>query len=232
MKRIYFTVLLSILFILPTMAQHRGGGSRPTPPSRNHSPYSSSNISRWTNYGRETYFGLRLGVAVASVNSDDKYLDGGNAKAGLNVGFIAGTQLTPYVPIFIESGLQFTQKGGKGDIEGKKFTYGLKYLELPIIIKYKYFLDYSDIAIQPFFGGFLSCGVGGKIKNFGDREIQESFSKENFKRFDGGLRLGCGVSFQNLYLDLGYDIGLANICHDSFDTSRTGCFYATIGIDF
>lgn len=198
---------------------------------RGNSNYASNSGSRWTHYNRETYFGLRLGVAVASVNSDDSRLDGGGALSGLNLGFVAGTQLVPSTPIFLEAGLFYTEKGGKGTYEDKKFKYNLNYLEVPIVVKYKYFID-NDFAIQPYFGGYLACGVSGKVKNFSDREAFDSFSDDYFQRFDGGLRLGCGMSFQNLYVDIAYDFGLANICHDEFDTSHTGCFYANIGVDF
>jgi hypothetical protein len=227
MKRIYLTALLGLILALPASAQYSRGYN-----SHYRQRYSGQRYtSRWNNYGRETYWGLRLGLAASTVNSDDDKLDGGNAQSGLNIGFVGGVQLSPYTPIYFESGLFYTEKGGKGDYESKKFTYDLNYLEVPLVVKYKYFFS-PEAAIQPFFGGYLACGVSGKIKNFADREAQDSFSDDYFKRFDGGLRLGCGVSFQNLYMDLSYDIGLANICHDYFDSSHNRCFYLTFGVDF
>ena len=55
---------------------------------------------------------------------------------------------------------------------------------------------------------------------------------DGFSRFDGGLRLGCGIEYEFLYGELAYDIGLANISHDYFDTSHTGAFFVTIGVNF
>lgn len=55
---------------------------------------------------------------------------------------------------------------------------------------------------------------------------------DGFKRFDGGVRLGCGLQYSHLYAELGYDIGLADISRNSFDTSRTGSLIATIGVNF
>ena len=87
--------------------------------------------------------------------------------------------------------------------------------------------------VQPFLGGYLALGVGGKTKIPARREAYSSFdSKEGFQRFDGGIRLGCGLQYDFVYAELGYDIGLANISHDYFDTSRTGAFFATVGFNF
>lgn len=192
----------------------------------------------WTNSwsGENTglpnmYFGLRIGLAASHVNSDDQYLDGGKFQAGLILGGVFGVQLSYSTPIFLETGLQYVEKGGKGDVTGKKFTYDLHYLEFPIVAKYKVEVA-PDVTIDPFFGGYLATGVGGKIKNFGDREVQNSFSHNAFKHFDGGLRLGVGVQFDLFYLEAGYDIGLHNICHDYFDSSKNGNFFLSGGVNF
>ena len=80
-------------------------------------------------YAHDAYFGLRLGAGFATVNSDDRQLDGGSTKTGLNVGIAAGYQLIPSSPLYFETGLYYTEKGGKGNYEGKKFSYNLNYLE-------------------------------------------------------------------------------------------------------
>lgn len=226
MKKFLPTIILGLLLALPVSAQyHRNYGN-----NRYHSSQQRYNHGYMGSYGN-VYYGLRLGLGISTVNSDNSALDGGNSSTGLNVGAIIGTQLSPYAPIFLESGLYYTEKGGEGTNNGQKFTYDLNYLEIPILAKYKYFIN-DDFAIQPFAGGYLAFGVGGKIKNYTAREVSDSFSDTYFKRFDGGLKLGCGLSFQNLYFDMGYDIGLANISHDIFDKSHNGCFYINIGVDF
>lgn len=57
-----------------------------------------------------------------------------------------------------------------------------------MIVKYK--IPIADkIAVEPFLGGYLACGVGGKIKDFNNREAYNSFNSKNanaaFNRFDG-----------------------------------------------
>lgn len=166
------------------------------------------------------------------MSSDDKTLDGGNAQTGLNVGAVVGIALSDRAPVFFETGLYYTEKGGKKKLDdGKKMTYDLNYLEVPLTVKYAYPID-DHFSIQPFAGGYLACGVGGKIKNYREREADPPFSSNRFKRFDGGLRLGCGVAYDMFYADLTYDVGLANICHDEFDTSHNGCLTLNFGVNF
>lgn len=184
--------------------------------------------------GKDYYVGLRVGLNVATVHSDVRHLDGNRAKAGLGFGVVGGYQLAPDIPLFLESGLLYMEKGGKGRFDGYSFTYGLNYLELPLQVKYGIEIDAgdNDLSVQPFFGGFLAQGVGGKIKNYDVRETARSFSNEAFQRFDAGLRLGCGVLFNHLCLELGYEFGLVNIFHDDFDSSHTGNFFVTAGVNF
>lgn len=218
---------LVIMMTLPAKAQYGRYGSRSYGRTTMNRP-----ASRHYDYTNPyTYYGFRVGVNGATVNSDDQYLDGGSMQSGLNVGFNVGVMLTRTAPLFFETGLQYTEKGGKGTYGGNKFTYDLNYLEVPLVLKYQYKVD-RDIAITPFLGGYLAAGVGGKIKNFGNRIAEPSFSDANFNRFDGGLRLGCGVMFDMFYAEVGYDAGLSNISNDTFDTTHTGTLFANIGINF
>ena len=179
----------------------------------------------------DVYYGLRLGPAFSTVNSDDKALDGGDSQTGLNLGAVIGFGLSDTTPLFLETGLFYVEKGGKNVFEGKKMTYDLNYLQVPIVAKYVIDID-GDFSVQPFFGGYLACGVGGKIKNYGDRQSESSFSHKYFQRFDGGLRIGCGAAYDMFYVDLGYDIGLSNITHDEFDASHNRCWTLSLGVNF
>lgn len=230
MKKI---ILLSLALVatLTASAQYYPDG-RPIPP-RHRYGNSYNNRASHNYLGEDTYYGFRLGLNVASVHSDAAILDGSDSRTGLDVGAVIGTRLTSAAPLYFETGLSYTEKGGKGTYQGNKFTYRLDYLELPLVLKYKYAVS-PDVKIEPFAGGYLALGVGGKIKNYGAREAYSSFSDDDaaFKRFDGGLRIGCGASFDMLYLGLSYDIGLANIGHDDFDDTRTGCLNLNIGVTF
>lgn len=234
MKRIAF-VLFTVLLLTDTLsvsAQYRpyrrpAQTGRPSYMTR---PYGYSRMDRYS----DVYYGLRLGFGVSTVNSDSKVLDTNKSKTGLNVGFVIGVPLSDQAPIAFESGLYYTEKGGKSTYNGGKFTYNLDYLEVPLVLKYSFYTG-EGFAIQPFAGGYLACGVAGKIKDYENREAYGSFSgddDDSFNRFDGGIRLGCGASFQMLYLEACYDIGLANIGKDQFDDTRNGCFYLNFGVNF
>ena len=79
---------------------------------------------------------------------------------------------------------------------------------------------------------YYGLRIGGKIKDFGNRHAYSSFDDVGFKRFDGGVKVGCGLQYDYLYAEVGYDFGLSNISHDYFDTSHTGALSATIGVNF
>ena len=225
MKKTLLLSLLCMVLALPAMAQYGypyGGRPRVQTVGRHGNEYVA-----WHSY----YFGLRVGLNASHVSSESPLLNGTGVKTGLNIGVAAGTQLTYRAPLFIESGLYYSQKGGKSGDGNNKFTYGLNCLEVPLIIKYKHFVG-NQTSIQPYAGGYLAIGTDGDIKNYGTRTAFSSFDDGYFNRFDGGLKIGCGVGFNMLYLDASYDIGLANIGQDNFDDTRNGCFTLNIGVNF
>ena len=224
MKKTVIFTLLCVLLAMPALAQPGYSYSRPRVQTvgRHGNEYVA-----WHRY----YFGLRLGMNASHVSSDSPMLDGNGAKTGLNLGFVAGTQLTYRAPIFLESGLYYSQKGGKSRSGQDKFTYDLNYLEVPLLIKYKHFVG-NQTSIQPYAGGYLALGTDGSIKNYGSRTAFSSYDDGYFNRFDGGIKLGCGVGFNMLYVDASYDIGLSNIGQDDFNDTHNGCFTINIGVNF
>ena len=233
MKRTIMISLLAMLTFSTALAQYpRTRYRRPVPQPR--PTYRSNYVYRDSHrspHAGDIYYGLRLGFNVSNVRSDDPYLDGGSPKAGVNIGFVAGFQLAPLSPAYLETGLLYTEKGGKGEYGNRSFTYGLNYLEMPLVLKVMCPID-PTTTLQPFAGVYASAGVGGKIKDFNQRHAYSSFDDEGFQRFDAGLRFGCGLQYSMLYAELGYDLGLSNVSHDYFDTSRNGSLFATVGVNF
>lgn len=200
------------------------------------------------------YYGLRLGLALGHLSGKTPNLESRSMKAGVNVGGVFGVQISPSAPVYLETGIYFAQKGGKGTIYedadgnpiyktdpktqektlapgGMDLTISVNYLEIPIVAKYFVELD-DDLTVQPFFGGYLALGIGGTVKDYLNEVEYTSFSDKYFTRFDGGLRLGCGLQYQVMYAELAYDWGLANISHDTFKSSHTGCLSFNIGVNF
>lgn len=233
-KRLLTVIFIGLLVAAQASAQ-RYGNYQERKPQQN---YHNSTYTRTSRNGTDLYYGLRLGLALSTVNSDISEWDGPNSRASLNIGAVLGVQLTKSAPVFFETGLFYTQKGGRQSTDGDygKLKINMNYIEVPLLLKYEIEID-DEFSIQPLAGGFLALGVGGSILDYTGNErsnwkSNESFSKNKFKRFDGGLRIGCGAQYQILYAELAYDFGLANVGHDEFESTHNGTFYINLGVNF
>ncbi len=90
----YILLSLSALLLLCTMpvkAQYYPDG-RPIPPRKRAAYYANRNRQNYrtrpnyNSYNNNMYYGMRLGLGIANVNSDSKILDTNESKTGLNVG--------------------------------------------------------------------------------------------------------------------------------------------------
>ncbi len=212
MVKRFLTIIMLAALTLPALSQYQ--------PQHIPGRYQHSNTAR--------YYGLRLGLNVACINSDVIDVDM-DSRTGLNVGAVYGLQLSNSAPIWLELGAFYSEKGGKSRINGSEIKTRLSYIQVPIVMKYSFDV-YDDLYLQPFLGGYLALGVGGKTKNYTDRVSYSSF--DNFNRFDGGLRVGCGIEYLMLYAEAGFDFGLANIYKDDFTTARTQNIFISIGVNF
>ena len=211
MKKI-LTLIAALVALLPAWSQ--GGYQRHDRFSRSHA---------------EQYYGLRLGLNVASLSSDDVALDF-DSRSGVAFGGVYGLQLANSAPLWLEAGLFYSEKGGEGtDADHHKVKCSLNYLQVPLVVKYAFDV-YDDLYVDPFLGGYLALGITGKTKDYASRTSDSSY--DTFNRFDGGLRIGCGVEYQMLYAEVGFDFGLANISSDDFATTHTRSFFVSVGVNF
>lgn len=178
----------------------------------------------------QQYVGFRVGPSFANVYSDVPALKDLDSRTGLNLGVVFGRRITSNQPVFVETGLSYTEKGCKAVVDGDKVTTSLCYLEIPLAFKYRYAID-DHIKLEPFFGGFFALGLGGSIKDYATRTSCSSFNN-GFRRCDAGLKLGCGLSYDMFYVEMDYDLGLANVYDDSFDSTHTGAFQINFGVNF
>jgi len=229
MKRILLLTLLGALLVIPVQAQRRGGYGTPPPPTRPHRGNTEYRYGGY--YATPAWFGLRAGWNVGHVSSDIALLDAGTPISRLNLGIVGGVQVSPYIPVGIEAGLLYSGKGGKLTHAGEKTVYQLDYLEIPVVAKYgAYFAE--GIGVQPFLGFYLAGAVAGQAKDYASRTTAEVFNDAYFRRFDSGLRFGCGFNILMLYAELSYDFGLTNISHDDFQKAHTRTLSLTLGFDF
>lgn len=233
MKRTITLALAIFMALISVSAQSYRRGTRNIVPA---SPYYHDRAGHYFGYDHiiRPYFGLRIGPAFTNVRSEDGFLDGSGIRTGVNVGIAAGFPVSPFTPLYFETGLTYTEKGGTGKASSGKFTYRLNYLELPFVFKYKAHLA-PGFSLQPYAGGYAAVGVGGKIKDFHNRTAYSSFSSsssDSFRRGDAGLRFGCGLEFHHLYFDVAYDLGLSNITRDGFDSAHNNSVMLNFGLNF
>ncbi len=173
------------------------------------------------------YYGVRLGLNVSSISGDLNTL---SSKAGLNIGGVIGLRISDTTPLFIESGLYYTQLGSKN----KRDEINLNYLELPVLIKAGFQLE-NNIAILPFLGPTFGLGIAGKTKGYDDKNVfysESSFGKNKYLRPDAGIKFGCGAEWNMIYLELGYRFGIANIWDSDEFAQHNNTFFANIGVNF
>lgn len=220
MKRL-LTTMIALTLCAATFAQYNSGG--------------------FAMDGDHMYYGIRFGVNRSHIAADrHNDLDG---RTGMTLGGVVGLRCSNSTPVFLESGLYYTERGGKkfvnhyGDVQTR-----LSYLELPVLIKYGITLnpsvfDTNELVLLPFVGPTFAFGVGGKTKITdmdGERHKHDAFgSKDNrYKRFDMGFKFGVGLEYNMLYLELGYQLGVANISNDDNYDAHTRNFFCNVGINF
>lgn len=217
MKKVILSLLVALLSV-PTFAQLASGG------------FSVSNSSM--------YYGVRLGMSFAGISGESNSTNNmkyGSLTTGLTLGGVVGLRLSENTPVFLESGLYYTQRGGKRD----KVSVGLNYLEIPLLVKYAFALS-DHVAIIPHLGPYFAFAVGGKtkIKDMPDgnggthTEKFSSFNDGYFNHSDMGLKLGVGVEWNMLYLEGGYQFGIKNIADDDDLTARNHNIFMNFGVNF
>ena len=158
MKKL-FILILAAMMAAPSFAQF----------SKSHNRYDHNNT--------ESYYGLRLGMNIASLSSDNADFDM-DSRAGLAFGAVYGLQLANSTPVWLEAGLFYSEKGGNMEsvpfkmaddkIGFQKVKCRLSYLQIPLVVKYSFDIV-DDLYIDPFLGGYLALGVGGKTKYYGEQ---------------------------------------------------------------
>ena len=196
MKKLFFAIA-ALMMAAPSFAQFNSGGF----------DLDEENI----------FWGVRIGVNFGGIGGD---LESDKGRTGMTLAGVVGLRVSETVPLFLESGLYYTERGGE-NLKGfkdpvltqEKLDGHLNYLEVPAIIKYG-FITESDIAILPFIGPYLSMGISGTYKYLKHPEM--------------GFKLGCGLEWNNLYLEAAYQFGVTNIA-DYDDYSSHG---HNLGINF
>ena len=176
------------------------------------------------------YWGVRFGLTSATLGGD---LDLG-AKTGMTLAGVVGLRASDSTPVFIESGLYYTERGAKKE----KFRVGYNNLEVPILVKYGIKAT-DEIAILPFFGPYFSYAFNGKTKQVeldGTKSVGTFDEKRAFtgglKRANMGFKLGCGAEYNKIYLEVGYQFGITNVCKNDDLSAHSNALFVNFGVNF
>ena len=189
----------------------------------------SSEFSFWDGDQAEQkiVIGPRVGLNVSSISVSNLELENDKSKIGFNVG--VAVEFPIVRSFYINSGLFYTTKGIKFEESGsdwsEKTTFNAGYLELPVYASYRMnFAEASQLQVN--FGPYFAYGVNGKVKYegnddgdvskydydlFGVADDNSEEDKGGFKRFDCGLGVGLGCTWNRIYLGINYQFGLVNI---------------------
>lgn len=205
----FFSAIVAMMLAAPAFAQFSSGGFE----------LDKQNL----------YYGVRLGMTVANLGGDVDELDL-DSKVGMTLGGVVGLRVSESTPIFLESGLYYTERGAK-DV-------GYSNIEIPLLIKYGIKAT-DDIAILPFVGPYFARACWGKTK-IADMETGKTVKVGTFdenkwnglKRLNMGFKLGCAAEYNKLYVELGYQFGVSNISKNDDFTIRSNAFFANFGVNF
>ena len=160
-------------------------------------------------------YGVRVGMNVANVSMLGL---SANSKVGFHVAGVYQRLLMAERPLYLETGLQLSQKGFKFGSEDK---YNSMYLEVPVMVNYKF--NIKDIGGKNI---YTYDGETEKYDTFGDMGY--------LKRSDFGMRFSGTVDWKCLSFSLGYEFGFVNIYkEDGFSAKmKTGNFFLSVGYNF
>lgn len=177
------------------------------------------------------YWSILGGWNFSHIASDDTLEDASGTRTGSYVGLGVGFQMLPNAPVILNTGLIYSGKGGVSKLSGDDLRYNLGYLEVPVTFSYRMLLS-PQLAVEPSFGVYFAGGVYGNVKDYTTRTSKPAFSDNLFRRFDSGLRLGCGVNYLIFHAALHYDLGIADICRDDFISAHNRTLSLALGFSF
>lgn len=199
----------------------------------------------------QLFFGVQATGTLASAQAKSKYaLDfdkeiGIRPSGGIVVQYGLGNNFS------LRSGVSYSQQGATlkyslDEFGSTKSQVRLNYLQVPVHAIYG--VRAGNVNIYAGLGGYASYGFSGEVKNTlwfytddGGYEVTEklkAFEKleddgGDLERFDFGASGFAGVHLKNgLFIQAGYQHGIANISRDKDDTYRNRGAQLTVGYLF
>lgn len=167
------------------------------------------------NYAQAQFaFGVRAGLNLANMK-----MESGNYGAmspdmriGVQLGVVGDATLSE--TFSLQPGVLFAQQGCKFDMSSTSMTMCVNYIQIPVNAQYN--VDLGNMKLLLRAGPYLGYAVIGNLKSkvnnkTSSTELDFGGDDGYLNRFDFGLGFGAGLQFGRVQVDLGYNIGLADI---------------------
>jgi hypothetical protein len=172
----------------------------------------------------QAVWGLRVGVSQPTIIDDDE--DSWKGKFGLEVGPVLYYSLSNN--FYINSGLMFSLKTFKEEIDGVKWGINTSYLELPLNIGYS--IPIGNLHTYGQLGPYVGYNLSAKIKaSYGGESVTEDI-KDEISPINAGIGLMYGININRFKIELGYQYGLTNVFKDDeYNTKLNSLF---VGVSY
>ena len=180
--------------------------------------------------------GVRAGLELSYIRATGEYVYGTtNPRSGFRLGVSDQVLLWRGIPLYVETGVHFSSRGGR--FNGVSFR--PMYLQLPLLATWRFRLG-ERVSIRPYAGVCYDVGIGGKART--PEGWNDLFGNAGFiRRSDLTLRAGAEVSWRRICLSAGFDAGSLDLLRPDYQTPllpagierlRSRSFTFCIGYDF
>lgn len=167
---------------------------------------------------QKNIFGIRVGANLSNLTFKSSGSISGDIRPNFHAGFNYERLLLNNIPLYIESGLYYSNKGYKLIDYDEKHIVSFNYVEIPLMVNYKFRI--SDFTLYPSAGVYYAYGISGKEtyrdEYEGGAEVEEydAFGEDGeYNRSDFGYRIGISATYKNFVLGVGYEHSLLNVCN-------------------
>ncbi|MDU1891354.1 MAG: porin family protein [Dysgonomonas sp.] len=177
--------------------------------------------------------GVKGGLNISDKFDDEPWGSKLRFRMGANVDYSVGEF------VFFRTGATYSQKGSTYNNTGKKLSYDLDYLTIPLGLGVFIPID-NGVNISLIFSGYSDIGVSIKSQLKEDNvEVYSSSSWDasGMKRMDFGISAELELSYKQALLCIGYDRGYRNIStggeySNLFNKWNNNCLYVSLGYKF
>lgn len=149
--------------------------------------------------------GVRAGVEVAYIRARGEYVHGTtNPRIGFRLGVSDQVLLWQRIPLYIETGVHFSSRGGRFE----ETSFRPMYLQIPALLTWRFRLG-ERVWIRPFAGIEYGVGIGGKART--PEDWGDLFGPTGFlRRSDLNARAGFELSIRRICIQGAFDAGLCD----------------------